>query len=95
VHHHDFNNQRSSRGNSNNRDTQHQIPEGLLSTQDTLAALGISEQTLKRRRAVGLIEPVILNPSLGWQQLYYRVEDIERLKRGSHEHTGHTDEPAS
>ncbi|HEX6818125.1 MAG TPA: helix-turn-helix domain-containing protein [Ktedonobacterales bacterium] len=54
----------------------------LLSTADTLAILGISVQTLKRRRHAGLITPVPVNPAKHWAQRYYRRVDVERLRRG-------------
>lgn len=54
----------------------------LLSTAETLAVLGISEQTLKRRRHAGLITPAPGNPAKKWARRYYRRVDVERLRRG-------------
>ena len=53
----------------------------LLSTADTLAILGIAEQTLRRRRRDGKIAPVPVNPAKRWAQRYYRRVDVERLRR--------------
>ena len=54
----------------------------LLTTKDTLALLGIAEQTLRRRRRDGKIAPVPVNPAKRWAQRYYRRVDVERLRRG-------------
>ena len=54
----------------------------LLTTKDTLALLGIAEQTLRRRRRDGKIAPVPVNPAKRWAQRYYRRGDVERLRRG-------------
>lgn len=55
----------------------------LLDQKQTLALLGISEQTLRRRRHAGLITPVPHNPAKQWAQNYYRRADVERLAQGS------------
>lgn len=54
----------------------------LLTTEETLAELRISRNTLWKRIHQGYLKPVEVNPILERQRRnYFRREDVERFKR--------------
>lgn len=54
----------------------------LLTTEETLAVLRISRNTLWKRIHQGYLTPVDINPVLERQRRhYFRREDVERFKR--------------